>query len=188
MIKKAIFFAGTMGIVVVMGMFVFLFLGIGKEKEKLPFVLLNTLLPTYAVEVLPDYQKKSFESLKGQVWLLNVFGSWCYACEYEHPFLMTIGDEVGLYGLNWQEKKDHQGWNWLQTHGNPYREVFYDRSGYVGIDLGVTGAPETFIIDKKGLLRYKHIGPLTAENWIFIVEKVRAYEKELSGPLAEPIP
>lgn len=100
--------------------------------------------------------------LLGQAYLLNVFASWCYACGQEHPTLMAWRDQLGipLFGYNYKDApRDARAW--LTRHGNPYHEVIVDQAGLTAIDFGVYGAPETYLIDAQGIIRYKHIGPLT---------------------------
>jgi cytochrome c biogenesis protein CcmG/thiol:disulfide interchange protein DsbE len=101
--------------------------------------------------------------LKGQVWLLNVWASWCVSCRVEHPLLVELSKSklVPLVGLNYKDKPS-EGIAWLAQHGNPYDVSVVDRDGRVGIDWGVYGVPETFVVDKAGVIRYKHIGPVDA--------------------------
>jgi cytochrome c biogenesis protein CcmG/thiol:disulfide interchange protein DsbE len=102
--------------------------------------------------------------LKGQVWLLNVFASWCTPCLEEHPLLLALQDKdvVPIYGLNYKDKPANAT-GWLNKHGNPYTAIVVDPQGRTGIEYGVYGVPETFVIDKLGVIRYKQIGPLTPE-------------------------
>ena len=103
---------------------------------------------------------------EGQVTLVNVFASWCQGCRVEHPTLMRLAREktVPLYGINWKDKPG-DGARWLKAHQSPYSRVGDDGSGRLGIDLGVTGVPETFVVDKTGRIRYRHAGPVTEEVW-----------------------
>ncbi len=102
--------------------------------------------------------------MKGQVWLLNVWASWCVACREEHPLLVELGKAklVPIVGLNYKDEPA-AGMRWLAQHGDPYTLSVVDRDGAVGIDYGVYGVPETFVIDKAGVIRYKQIGPVTVE-------------------------
>ena len=102
--------------------------------------------------------------MKGQVWLLNVWASWCVACRTEHPLLVELGKAklVPIIGLNYKDKPD-EAKAWLAQLGNPYALSVMDRDGNVGIDFGVYGVPETFVIDKTGTIRFKQIGPVTVE-------------------------
>ena len=100
----------------------------------------------------------------GKVWLLNVWASWCGACRDEHPVLVAFSrrSKVPIYGLNYKDKRE-DGLGWLQQFGNPYTDSMFDPDGRIGIDYGVYGVPETFVIDRAGIIRYKQIGPITPE-------------------------
>jgi cytochrome c biogenesis protein CcmG/thiol:disulfide interchange protein DsbE len=102
--------------------------------------------------------------MKGKVWLLNVWASWCVACREEHPLLVELARAkiVPIVGLDYKDDPA-AGIQWLRQHGDPYDLSVVDRDGAVGIDYGVYGVPETFLIDKAGVIRYKHIGPVTAQ-------------------------
>ena len=102
--------------------------------------------------------------MKGQVWLLNVWASWCVSCREEHPLLVELGKAklVPIIGLNYKDEPA-AGMKWLAQNGDPYNLSVVDRDGRVGIDFGVYGVPETFVIDKQGTIRYKQIGPITVE-------------------------
>ncbi|MDN5924182.1 MAG: DsbE family thiol:disulfide interchange protein [Xanthomonadales bacterium] len=103
-------------------------------------------------------------SLLGHAYLLNVFASWCFACGEEHPVLMAYKDRLGIDLIGYNYKDDPIAAKaWLARHGDPYHEVIADRSGQTAIDFGIYGAPETFLVDATGVIRYKHIGPLTAD-------------------------
>ena len=101
--------------------------------------------------------------MKGQVWLLNVWGSWCVSCRYEHPFLNELAKEqvLPIIGLNWKDKPEDAK-AWLKKFGDPYKASVSDLDGRTAIDFGVYGAPETFVIDATGMIRYKHTGPIDA--------------------------
>ena len=108
--------------------------------------------------------------MKGRVWLLNFWASWCSGCKTEHPVLMQLAKsgEVPVYGMDYKDQKE-EAVAWLNRWGNPYPIVAVDAAGRVGIDYGVYGVPETYVIDKQGVIRYKHIGPITANDlatWI----------------------
>jgi cytochrome c biogenesis protein CcmG, thiol:disulfide interchange protein DsbE len=102
--------------------------------------------------------------MQGKVWLLNVWASWCAACLQEHPVLLDLANSgaVPIIGLNYKDPRN-DALDWLRRHGNPYLLSVADTQGRVGIDYGVYGVPETFVIDKAGIIRYKYIGPVTAE-------------------------
>jgi cytochrome c biogenesis protein CcmG, thiol:disulfide interchange protein DsbE len=141
--------------------------GLTMNPERLPSTLIGRPLPEFSLGPIPGLEQGlASRDLVGQVALVNVFGSWCIACIYEHPQLMRIAREgtVPVYGLDWKDPPG-AGMQWLRERGNPYAAVGNDADGRVAIDLGVTGAPETFVIDAKGIIRYKHIGPITPEAW-----------------------
>lgn len=146
---------------------VYFAVGLTMDPRKLPSALIDRPVPEFELPPIEGADMGlSTENLRGQVTLLNVFGSWCPGCLAEHPVLMMIGDSgaVPLYGLNWKDKPG-AGAQWLKRHGDPYAGVGDDAAGRVAIDLGVTGAPETYVIDKEGRIRYKHIGPVTGQVW-----------------------
>lgn len=128
-----------------------------------PSPLIGKAAPDFTLPRLeqPSVQV-SKDSLLGHAYLLNVFASWCFACGEEHPVLMAHKNRLGipLIGYNYKDEPAAAR-DWLQRHGNPYHEVIADRSGNTAIDFGVYGAPETFLVDARGVIRYKHIGPLT---------------------------
>lgn len=142
-------------------------IGQGKKPDYLPSVLIGHQVPAFTLPALPRRGRSlSSTDLKGEVSLVNIFGSWCTACLAEHPFLMKIKNiaSVRLHGINWHDDTK-AGIEWLHRYGDPYDLIGSDLDGRVAIDLGVTGAPETFLIDKNGIIRYKHTGPLTSEIW-----------------------
>jgi len=143
----------------------------GADPHVLPSVLLDRPLPTFDLPALPGRANGASEpfrhtDLKGRVALVNVWGSWCIACLQEHPMLMQIAREkvVDLHGIDWRDTPE-KGLAWLQKHGDPYDRVGQDPDSKTAIDLGVTGAPETFVVDANGIIRYKHVGPITPEVW-----------------------
>jgi cytochrome c biogenesis protein CcmG/thiol:disulfide interchange protein DsbE len=143
----------------------FLAVGLQRDPREIPSPLIDKPAPAFALPRLDTpAQTVSVQELRGQVWLLNVWASWCVACRQEHPLLVELGKsgQVPLYGLNYKDKRE-DALAWLQRHGDPYRFSLSDAEGLVGIDFGVYGVPETFVIDKKGVIRHKHIGPLTRE-------------------------
>ncbi|MDH5488797.1 MAG: DsbE family thiol:disulfide interchange protein [Rhodospirillaceae bacterium] len=140
----------------------------GKPANELPSVLINTPIPDFTLAPIKGRDDGfSTADLKGQVTLVNLFGSWCFACLTEHPFLMRIKEQnlIPIFGLDWREKDPDAGPAWLAKWGNPYTRIGDDPKSKGAIALGVTGAPESFIIDKKGIIRYKQIGPITPEVW-----------------------
>ena len=144
---------------------VFLAAGLRLDPREVPSPLVNKPAPAFKVPQLeqPELQFAA-EDMKGQVWLFNVWASWCVACRQEHPVLMQFARQklVPIIGLDYKDqRKDALGV--LKRSGNPYDVNAFDADGRVGIDYGVYGVPESYVIDKAGIIRYKHIGPITAE-------------------------
>ncbi len=143
----------------------FLAVGLNRDPHEVPSPLLGKPAPAFELPQLAD-SKKTFspESMKGQPWVLNVWASWCVACREEHPVLVELGklQVAPLIGLNYKDKRD-DALVMLARQGNPYALSAFDANGRVGIDYGVYGVPETYVIDKAGIIRFKHIGPITME-------------------------
>lgn len=159
------------------GLAVAFWFGLQRDPSNLPSQLINRPVPVFALPaVIPGQPGLASADLQGEPALLNVFASWCVPCAIEHPVLMRLkGEGVPIYGLNF---KDDAGAAWLAEHGDPYRRVGDDRSGRVAIDFGLTGAPETFVVDRKGRIRYRHVGAVTPRDWERtlgpLLEKLRA--------------
>ncbi|MBI5261877.1 MAG: DsbE family thiol:disulfide interchange protein [Bradyrhizobium sp.] len=137
------------------------------DPRKLPSTLIDRPTPAFALVSLDGSDAGlSDQDLKGEVTLLNVFASWCPGCRYEHPMLLKLSEQanVRIFGLNWKDRQADAA-RWLSRNQSPYTRVGLDESGRVGIDLGVTGVPETFVIDSTGRIRYRYPGPLTEEVW-----------------------
>jgi cytochrome c biogenesis protein CcmG/thiol:disulfide interchange protein DsbE len=135
------------------------------ETNEVPSPLLGKTAPEFTLPLLYEPQKSlSRKDLLGRPYLLNVFGSWCPTCQDEHPFLMREGKSLGvrLIGLDWKDEPEAAK-RWLQQFGNPYETIVADEDGHAGIDFGVYGAPETFLVDAQGVIRYKRIGMLTPD-------------------------
>jgi len=145
----------------------FLFVGLRLNPHEVPSPLIDKPAPAFQLTQLhaPD-RSFGLADMQGKVWLLNVWASWCVSCREEHPFLMTLSkqNEVPIVGLNYKDKRD-DAMKWLAQFGNPYQLSIVDAEGRTGIDFGVYGVPETFVIDRDGIIRYKQIGPLTPEKW-----------------------
>ena len=144
----------------------FLWRGLSLDPHHLPSARLDQPLPSFRVPLLASPGSFFTEkSLKGQVSLLNVWASWCAACIDEQVFLMQLArDGVPIFGLGYKDKAS-RAIEWLSSWGNPYRMVGEDYDGKVAIDLGVYGAPETFLVDKVGVIRYRHAGAMTEAVW-----------------------
>ena len=143
----------------------FFAVGLTKDPREVPSPLIDKPAPAFRIEHLHD-AKKPFapEDMRGQVWLLNVWASWCVSCRVEHPLLVEMARQgtVPIVGLQYKDKRE-DGVQWLARFGNPYVLSAHDLDGAVGIDYGVYGVPETFVIDKAGVIRHKQIGPITPE-------------------------
>ena len=158
----------------------FLLKGLGKDPRELPSPLVGKAAPAFALPVLDSPGAEwSPEKMRGKVWLLNVWGSWCAACQVEHPLLNELAKAgtVPIVGLAWKDKPENST-AWLAKFGNPYEVVVSDLAGKVAIDYGVYGAPETFLIDKTGVVRHKHVGPLTPEA---LRDRVLPMVRQLQG-------
>ncbi|MFZ0060694.1 MAG: DsbE family thiol:disulfide interchange protein [Pyrinomonadaceae bacterium] len=145
------------------GLVIFLAIGLRRDPHEVPSPLINKPAPAFQLPQLHE-QAKTFspQEMRGKVWLLNVWASWCISCREEHPVLLALArsGEVPLYGLNYKDQRN-DAIAWLDELGNPYLLSAADLDGRVGIDWGVYGAPETYLIDRDGVIRFKHIGPLT---------------------------
>ncbi|MEP7083886.1 MAG: DsbE family thiol:disulfide interchange protein [Betaproteobacteria bacterium] len=141
----------------------FLWRGLWRDPREVPSVLVDKPAPAFSLTLLGNDAKKfSPADFRGKVWLLNVWGSWCVSCQVEHPALLALAKSnvVPIVGFDWKDKPD-AAIKWLaQQGGDPYAFSVTDSDGRVAIDYGVYGAPETFVIDKAGVIRHKHIGPL----------------------------
>jgi cytochrome c biogenesis protein CcmG/thiol:disulfide interchange protein DsbE len=143
-------------------------LGLGRDPSRIPSVLIDQPVPEFSLSPLQGYARGfSNKDLVGKVSLVNIFGSWCYACLAEHPFLMQLTKDkvLPIYGIDWRETDRTSGPRWLKRQGNPYLLVGDDPKSRGAIAFGVSGAPESFIVDKAGIIRYKHIGVINAANW-----------------------
>jgi cytochrome c biogenesis protein CcmG/thiol:disulfide interchange protein DsbE len=145
----------------------FLLRGLFLNPREVPSPLINKPAPQFSLAQLAQPDRPfGPQDMKGQVWLLNVWASWCVACRQEHPLLVELAKRkaVPIVGLNYKDKPDAAS-GWLAQFGDPYDLSVKDRDGRVGIDYGVYGVPETFLIDKAGVIRFKQIGPITEEVW-----------------------
>ena len=144
----------------------FLYVGLGLNPHEVPSPLIGKPAPAFTLPQLKEPGKQfSAEEMKGKVWLLNVWSSWCVSCREEHPLLVELAQQniVPIYGLDYKDKPE-DGLGWLDRGGNPYVLSASDIEGRVGIDYGVYGVPETYVIDKEGIIRYKEIGPVTPQS------------------------
>jgi cytochrome c biogenesis protein CcmG, thiol:disulfide interchange protein DsbE len=137
----------------------------GYDPHKIPSALINKPAPDFKLPQLREPTKTfSPQQMRGKVWLLNVWGSWCVACREEHPFLIELARSavVPIYGLDWKDKRE-DGLSVLEELGDPYVLSVSDFDGHVAIDYGISGAPETYLIDKNGVIRYKEVGQLNRD-------------------------
>jgi cytochrome c biogenesis protein CcmG/thiol:disulfide interchange protein DsbE len=144
-------------------MAVLLGIGLTMDPRRIPSPLIDKPVPPFTAPDLHDVDVMvSQEALKGQVSVVNVWASWCAACYEEHPVLLKLAQlrETPIYGLNYKDARE-DALGWLARLGDPYTTSIFDNSGRIGIDWGVYGVPETFIVDHNGLIRYKHIGPVS---------------------------
>jgi len=141
--------------------------GLRLDPRRIPSPLVDKPLPAFSLPTLTNPNKSlANTNFHGQVAMINVWASWCVACKQEHPVLLRIASEkrAPLIGLNYKDKRN-DALAVLKSEGNPYSENLVDADGRVGLDWGVYGVPETFIVDKQGVIRYKQIGPITDEIW-----------------------
>ena len=154
--------------------------GLKLDPKLVPSVLIDKPAPAFTLAMLEQPSRQlSSADLEGQVWVLNVWASWCVACRAEHEIITELANRklVAVIGLNYKDDPADAE-RWLQQFGNPYATSVIDRDGRVGIDWGVYGVPETFVIGADGRIRYKHIGPVTAES---LEQKIMPVLKELIG-------
>ena len=145
----------------------FLAIGLSRDPHEVPSPLINKPAPAFKLPQLKDPTKTfSAEEMRGKVWLLNVWASWCVTCRDEHPLLFEYARSgvLPIYGLNYRDKRE-DALAWLQELGDPYILSASDSDARVGIDYGVYGAPESYLIDRNGVIRYKQIGPITPDVW-----------------------
>ena len=156
----------------------FLYEGLSLDPKEIPSVLINKPAPEFNLPALPGHENGLARSdLGGEPVLVNVFASWCVACRVEHPILMEMqkSGEVPIYGLNYKDQPN-EAVGWLRKFGDPYDRIGSDINGRVGIDFGVYGVPETFVIDRNGVIVDKVIGPITPK---ILNEKLRPLLAEL---------
>jgi cytochrome c biogenesis protein CcmG/thiol:disulfide interchange protein DsbE len=153
-------------LILFLGIAIFLFRGLGMDPHKVPSPLIGKPAPQFHLSELrdPDHTLTTSD-LSGQVALLNVWATWCVSCQAEHSVLMRLAqrDQVRIYGLDYKDSRP-EALAWLKDYGDPYVANAFDADGRVGIDWGVYGTPETFVIDKQGTIRYKHIGPISERD------------------------
>jgi cytochrome c biogenesis protein CcmG/thiol:disulfide interchange protein DsbE len=138
--------------------------GLTRDPGTLPSALIDRPVPEFELPGLEGDEGLSSADLEGRVSLVNVFASWCVPCRVEHPVLMRLAEEgVPIFGINYKDPPD-QAKAWLAELGNPFEKIGADRDGRVGIEWGVYGVPETFVVDAKGRIRHRHVGPIQARD------------------------
>lgn len=145
-----------------LGLAVYLFVGLGRDVSEVPSAMIDKPVPSMDLPPLKDGKPgMATPDFKGEVQVINVFASWCVPCRAEHPLVTQLAEEHGITvnGLNWKDKPADAR-KWLKDLGDPYARIGSDENGRAGIDLGVYGVPETYVIDAEGRIRYKHTGPL----------------------------
>ncbi|HVQ61935.1 MAG TPA: DsbE family thiol:disulfide interchange protein, partial [Burkholderiales bacterium] len=153
-------------------------IGLKLDPREVPSPLIGKPAPHFELPELHQAARTFSErDMLGKVWVLNVWASWCVSCREEHPVLLDLAASgaVPVYGLNYKDRRE-DGLAWLKGMGDPYKISIFDFDGRVGIDYGVYGVPETYVIDKSGIIRYKRIGPLTPE---IVKEKLLPLVREL---------
>ena len=154
--------------------------GLKLDPREVPSPLIGKPAPAFTLTRLDDAGRTiRRDDLIGKVWMLNVWASWCAACRDEHPLLVEFAKakRLPIYGLNYKDTRQ-DGQQWLARFGNPYDASLFDQDGRVGIDWGVYGVPETFIVDRTGVIRFKHIGALTPD---ILRTRVEPLLKQLNG-------
>ncbi len=162
--KKQFFILPVIGFAMVA---VFAWRGLSIDGTSMPSALLGQKAPDVTLEAVPGVRGPfNPADLTGQVSLVNVWGSWCVYCLYEHPVFLRLAREEGvlIYGLAWNDTPEDAS-RWLQRHGNPYEEVGLDQEGRAVAEFGVTGAPETFVLDRNGVIRHRFVGPVSEDTW-----------------------
>jgi cytochrome c biogenesis protein CcmG, thiol:disulfide interchange protein DsbE len=172
--KKIIYFLPVI-LFILLG--VFLFRGISLDPSEMPSALIDKPVPVFSLPSLDGSKLYSKHNLDGEVTLLNVWATWCVSCRMEHPYLLKLsGQGVHIVGLDYKDDKV-KAQAWLQELGNPYALTIADKTGTLGLDLGVFGAPETFLLDRQGFIRYKRVGVIDETVWAKDIKPV--YEKLL---------
>jgi len=162
MMRKTLFFIPFVLFLILGTVF---YLQLGKNTQYMPSALVGQKVPAFTLVSLNTDQLVTQDDMPNAPYLINFWGTWCPACHLEHPFLIELaGQGVTVIGIDYKdEKKPAQ--QWLAQKGNPYTSVLMDEIGHFGVDMGVTGAPETFVVDRFGVIVYRHQGVIDAQNW-----------------------
>lgn len=167
--KKMIYFLPVI-LFIILG--IFLFRGISLDPSEMPSALIDKEVPTFSLLSIDGKQQYANADLRGEVTLLNVWATWCVSCRMEHPYLLKLSKEgVRIVGLDYKDDRS-KALAWLQELGNPYALNIADTSGSLGLDLGVFGAPETFLLDSDGVIRYKRVGVIDERVWVDEIQPI----------------
>lgn len=144
---------------------VFLYKGLFLKPDELPSAMIGKAFPAFSLKAVQDARNLTEADLRGRPALVNVWGTWCPSCKVEHPYLNQLAEQgVVIHGINYKDDNT-AAQRWLAEFHNPYQLNIDDAQGTLGLDLGVYGAPETFLIDAQGIIRYKHVGVVDAGVW-----------------------
>jgi len=160
----------------------FLFRGLSLDPKAMPSALIDQSLPRFSLPVLGTNATMTHKDIVGEVAFLNVWATWCISCRVEHPYLTDLARRgVPIYGVNYKDE-DAAALEWLSAYGDPYRASIADREGSFGLDLGVFGAPETYLLDRDGVIRYRHVGVVNDRVWTQVLQPLYT---ELGGEILE---
>ena len=155
-------------------MALFLFRGLGLDPRELPSALIDRPLPEFSLPSLGGDRMLTRADIAGQVALVNVWATWCSSCRVEHPYLQQLADQgVAIFGVNYKDEAAAAR-RWLDQLGDPYQLNIVDKQGTLGLDLGVYGAPETYLVDTAGVIRYRHVGVVDDRVWRSILQPLYA--------------
>jgi cytochrome c biogenesis protein CcmG/thiol:disulfide interchange protein DsbE len=158
---------------------VFLFRGLSLDPKEMPSALIDRPLPEFSLPSLGQERLLSRNNVIGKVALFNVWATWCVSCRVEHPYLHSLAKQgVPIYGINYKDD-DIDALRWLEELGNPYVANIADREGTLGLDLGVYGAPETYVVDAAGVIRYLHVGVVDERVWQTVLQPL--YDELTAG-------
>ncbi|QIB64405.1 DsbE family thiol:disulfide interchange protein [Kineobactrum salinum] len=143
----------------------FLYRGLSLDPMAMPSALIDRPLPSFTLTELSDERPLVRADVVGEAALFNVWATWCISCRVEHPYLQQLADSgIPIYGINYKDDSAAAR-RWLAELGDPYRANIVDREGSLGVDLGVYGAPETYLVDAEGVIRYRHVGVIDERVW-----------------------
>lgn len=160
----------------------FLLRGLQLDPRAMPSALIDRPLPEFSLPVLGQQRVVDRAAVVGEVALFNVWATWCASCRVEHPYLNQLTEQgVPVYGINYKDN-DADALQWLRQLGDPYRLSVVDAEGSLGLDLGVYGAPETYVVDASGIIRYRHVGVVNEQVWLQVLQPIMLELQRGSGP------